>query len=58
MLERWAEVVHTEEDIEGDWADRDFLSQAIFELSTPELFGSMEEIVARLRERDRDPVDG
>ena len=53
LLERWAEAVHSAEDIGLDSADHDFLSEALFELSTPELFGSMEEIVARLREQDR-----
>ena len=53
VLERWAEAIHTADDVELDSTDQDFLSEALFELSTPELFGSMEEIVAGLRERDR-----
>jgi hypothetical protein len=52
MLERWAEAIHSADDVELDSADQDFLSDALFELSTPELFGPMEDIVARLRERD------
>lgn len=58
VLERWAEAVHSADDVELDSADQDFLSEALFELSTPELFGSMEEIVVRLRERDQGPADG
>lgn len=58
LLERWAEAVHSAEDVELDSADQEFLSEALFELSTPELFGSMEEIVAGLRDRDRGPGDG
>ncbi len=50
-LERWAEAIHTAEDVEFDPSCRDDLSQAIFELSTPELFGTMDEIVERLRAR-------
>ncbi|MFT3887736.1 MAG: hypothetical protein QM713_06190 [Arachnia sp.] len=57
MLERWAEAVHSAEDIELDSSDHDFLSKALFELPTPELFDSMEEVVFRLRERDRRQVD-
>lgn len=58
VLERWAEAVHSAEDVELDPSDQDFLSEALFELSTPELFGSLEEVVARLRERDRGSGDG
>jgi hypothetical protein len=49
LLEAWAEALHTAEDVILDVGDRDFLAEALFELSTPELFGSMEEVVARLR---------
>lgn len=58
LLERWAEAVHSADDIELDPVDQDFLSEALFELSTPELFGPMEEIVSGLRERDQGPADG
>lgn len=53
LLERWAEAVHTADDIELDPADREFLADALFELSTPEIFGAMGQIVADLRRRDR-----
>jgi len=53
LLERWAEAVHSADDVELDSDDRDFLSEVLFELSTPELFGSMEEVVASIQERDR-----
>lgn len=52
QLGRWAEAVHSAEDVTLDPADESFLSQALFELSTPELFGSMEEIAAEILERD------
>lgn len=58
VLERWAEAIHSADDVELDSADQDFLSEALFELSTPELFGTMEEIVARLRERDQGRANG
>jgi hypothetical protein len=50
-LETWAEEVHGREDIELDPADRDLLADALFELSTPELFGAMPDIVSGLRRR-------
>ena len=52
LLERWAEAVHGADDVALEPADKAFLSEALFELSTPELFGSMEAIVAGIRERD------
>ena len=58
LVERWAEAVHSADDIELDSADHDFLAEALFELSTPELFGSMDEIVARLRDQDQGPTHG
>lgn len=58
LLERWAEAVHSADDVLLDPADEPFLSNALFELSTPELFGSLEEIVAGLRERDAGSGDG
>jgi hypothetical protein len=47
----WAEEVHGREDIELDPADRDLLADALFELSTPELFGPLPDIVSELRRR-------
>lgn len=58
QLERWAEAVHGADDVLLDPSDEEFLSAALFELSTPQLFGSMEQIVAGLRERDQGPGDG
>lgn len=49
-LEQWAEAVHGADDVILDPSDRDLLADALFELSTPELFGTMEEIVDRIRE--------
>lgn len=48
-LEEWAETVRSLDDIRFDANDRDLIAQAIFELSTPELFGHLPAIVARLR---------
>ncbi|CAI9409312.1 hypothetical protein [Aestuariimicrobium sp. T2.26MG-19.2B] len=53
LLESWAEVLHGAEDVELDPIDRDFLAEALFELSTPELFGPMDEIVSNLEARER-----
>ncbi|SEB39309.1 hypothetical protein SAMN04489807_0436 [Microbacterium hydrocarbonoxydans] len=50
-LADWAECVHTVEDIDLDDAARDLIAQALFELSTPELFGSMEDISTSLLRR-------
>jgi hypothetical protein len=50
-LTAWAEEVHGREDIELDPADRDLLADALFELSTPELFVPMPDIVSELRRR-------
>ncbi len=51
QLETWAEEIHGREDIELDPVDRDLLADALFELSTPELFGPMTEVVSELRRR-------
>jgi hypothetical protein len=51
-LERWAELVHGSDDVTLDPADEEFLAGALFELSTPDLFGAMADIVAELRDRD------
>nr|WP_300144359.1 hypothetical protein [Propionicimonas sp.] len=53
LLERWAEALHAAEDVELSKVDRDFVADALFELSSPELFGSAEEVVASLQSRDR-----
>lgn len=50
-LEQWASTVRSVSDISFDAQYRDVLSQALFELSTPELFGEMPEIVASLSAR-------
>ena len=47
----WAEAVHGREDIGLDAADRDLLSAALFELSTPELFGSITVVVSEIKGR-------
>lgn len=52
-LSAWAEAVHGREDIALDSTDRSLLADALFELSTPELFGAMNEIVDSLRHRLR-----
>lgn len=51
QLERWAEAIHSCDDVGLDPADRDMLADALLQLSTPELFGSMDEIVAGIRLR-------
>lgn len=51
-LVQWAEVLHSAEEVVLDPADEGYLADALFELSTPELFGPMEEVVADLRKRD------
>jgi len=50
-LEEWAETVHTNEDIELDENDRSLVAQALFELSTPELFGDPADVARSLRRR-------
>jgi hypothetical protein len=50
-LVAWAEEVHAREDIELDPGDRDLLADALFELSTPELFGPITDIVGEIRRR-------
>lgn len=50
-LEAWAEAVHGCEDIALDPDDRDFLADALFELSTPELCGPANEVVVALGRR-------
>jgi hypothetical protein len=52
VLEQWAEAVHGAEGVVLDPADEAFLADALFELSSPQIFGSMEEIVNGIRERD------
>lgn len=50
-LSAWAESLQGREDITLDPVARDMLAEALFELSTPELFGSIEEVVASARAR-------
>ena len=50
-LVAWAEEVHGREDIELDPNDSDLLADALFELSTPELFGPMTGVVSAIRRR-------
>ncbi len=50
-LVAWAEEIHGREDIELDAPDRDLLADALFELSTPELFGPLPDIVSEIRRR-------
>lgn len=50
-LSAWAEAVHGREDVALDPADRDLLADALYELSTPELFGAMTEVVQALKAR-------
>ncbi|MGM9470620.1 hypothetical protein ACS5PJ_01305 [Pseudarthrobacter sp. YS3] len=40
----WAETVQGRDDIALNDEDRDLLAQALFELSSPELFGSIDQI--------------
>lgn len=49
----WAETAQGRDDIVLDAGDRDLLADALFELSTPELFGDMAEVVGLIRERLR-----
>ncbi len=52
QLERWAELAHGADDVTLDPGDEEYLATALFELSAPQLFGSMDEIVADLRRRE------
>lgn len=45
----WAETVHSFEDIVLEPASCDFLADALYQLSTPELFGTVSSIVESLR---------
>ena len=47
----WAEAIQGREDVELDPAARDILAEALFELSTPELFGPVVEVVESVRQR-------
>jgi hypothetical protein len=58
LLERWAEVIHTREDIDIDPRDHDYIVQSLFELATPELFGPMPDVVSSLLERSDHVIDG
>ncbi len=48
-IERWAEAVHGRDDIELAGLEREVLAEALFELSSPELFGPVPQIVGDLR---------
>ncbi|GAB2986028.1 hypothetical protein [Nocardioides montaniterrae] len=48
-VEAWAEALHGRDDVGFEAAHADLLAQALFELSTPELFGGLPEVVERLR---------
>lgn len=50
-LTSWAETVHSLDDIALDPQDHDFLANSLFELSTPELFGDMKDIVQTIKAR-------
>lgn len=50
-LERWAEAIHTLDEIDVDIADHDVLVEALFEMSTPELFGNMPAVARKVRSR-------
>lgn len=52
-LSAWAEALQGREDIALDPVTRDLLVEALFELSTPELFGPIEEVVSGVRARLR-----
>ncbi|WP_369745162.1 hypothetical protein [Paenarthrobacter sp. AMU7] len=47
----WAEELQGREDIALDPEDRDFLADALFQLSTPELCGPADEVAVALRLR-------
>lgn len=51
LLERWAEAVQGADDIALDPQDRELLADALFQLSTPDLFGSMDQVVLGLMAR-------
>ena len=50
-LVAWAEEVHGREDVELYPGDRDLLAAALFELSTPELFGPIADVINKIRQR-------
>ena len=52
-LQEWAEAVHSAHEVSLDARNDELLSQALFELSTPVLFGTMPEIVESLSVRLR-----
>ncbi|WP_133247063.1 hypothetical protein [Pseudarthrobacter sp. AG30] len=47
----WAEELQGREDIALNPEDRDFLPDALFQLSTPEICGSAEDVAVVLRQR-------
>jgi hypothetical protein len=50
-LSDWAEALQGREDVALDPPTRELLSEALYELSTPELFGPMSEVVNTVRSR-------
>jgi hypothetical protein len=50
-LRAWAEELQAREDIALNPEDRDFLADALFQLSTPELCGPADEVAVALRLR-------
>lgn len=50
-LSAWVEAVQGREDIGLDTGNRDRLADALFKLSTPELFGPIIDLVDEIRER-------
>jgi hypothetical protein len=49
ILQEWAEALHTAEDADLAQPDRERVARALFILSTPELFGQVEDNVRELR---------
>lgn len=47
----WAEELQGREDIALNPRDRDFLAEALFQLSTPEICGPADEVAVALRQR-------
>ncbi len=50
----WAEVVHLRDDIAREEGAEDTVNEVLIEMSSPELFGALEEIASDLQTRLRD----
>ena len=50
-LAAWAEEVQGREDIGVDFSERDFIADALFQLSTPEICGPANEVALTLKQR-------